>query len=220
MSTILTPTIIRESRSSISIQITRSGEVVVKAPRFVPMFVINQFINSKEEWIIKNTKKFQKKKAGPKQYVQGETFWYLGNEHKLNLGDFTEISVTTTFNFPKFLHFRIQKELEAWYKKQAKEIITKRLAYHTVHMKASYKSVMFSDTKSKWGTCGPDNDLQFNWRLVMVPLVVLDYVVIHELAHTTEKNHGEKFWKKVAANTPAYRQHRKWLNNHAHLLTF
>jgi predicted metal-dependent hydrolase len=91
--------------------------------------------------------------------------------------------------------------------------------HHGLKMNATHSGLMFSDTKSKWGTCMHDNRLQFNWRLVMAPRMVLDYVVIHELAHTKEKNHGRNFWAKVRAFTPAYRQHRKWLTDNAHLLT-
>lgn len=215
-----TPTIIRERRSSISIQITREGEVIVKAPKLMPMFFIKQFLKQKEDWIIKKTKKFQEKPLKARQYMQGEEFWYLGKTYILNIGNFKEISVTTTFNFPKVLLFRIQKELESWYKKQAKEIIGKRLVHQAEKMQAKYTTVMYSDTKSKWGTCGPENDLQFNWRLVMAPLIVLDYVVIHELSHTKHKNHGENFWREVSKHSIGYKSYRKWLNEHAHLLTF
>lgn len=220
MEQIPTPTIIRERRSSISIQITREGEVVVKAPKLMPMFFIKQFLKQKEDWIRKKTKKFQEKPVRKRDYVQGEEFWYLGNTYALTIGNFKEIHVTKTFNFPNVLLFRIQKELESWYKKQAKEIITKRLVHHAKKMNATYTSVMFSDTKSKWGTCGPDNDLQFNWRLVMTPLIVLDYVVIHELAHTKYKNHSERFWREVGKYSIGYKSYKKWLNDHAHLLTF
>lgn len=220
MSQIPTPTIIRASRKTIALHITPRGEVVVKAPRFVPTFIINQFIHSKQDWIIEKTKKVEERKVTPKDYKEGELFFYLGKQYPLHIDTCKEISVTDKLNYPSFLLFCIQKELERWYTRQAREILTQRVAYHAAKMGAEYKSIRFSDTKSKWGTCGPENDLQFNWRLVMVPLVVADYVVIHELVHTTEKNHGVNFWKQVRKFTPAYRQHKKWLNNHAHLLTF
>lgn len=220
MSYIPTPTIIRASRKTIALHITPSGEVIVKAPRFVPTFIIHQFIHSKKDWIIEKTRRVEERKVKPKEYKEGELFFYLGKQYPLHLGNYQEISVTDTFNYPRFLLFCIKKELERWYKRQARDILTQRVAYHAGKMGAEYKSIRFSDTKSKWGTCGPENDLQFNWRLVMVPLVVADYVVIHELVHTTEKNHSINFWKQVRKFTPAYKQHRKWLNNHAHLLTF
>lgn len=220
MATIPVPKIIRSRRSSISFQITPNGELIVKAPLYIPVFLIKQAVKAREEWILRGIEKLEKRKTQPKQYTNDEEFWYLGNKHKLNIGNYKVITLTSTLNFPQVLLFRIQKELATWYQRQAKEIITQRVMSHAEKMGASYKSIMFSDTKSKWGTCGPNNALQFNWRLVMVPLIIIDYVVIHELVHTTEKNHSYAFWRKVRAVTPACKHHRKWLNNHAHLLTF
>jgi len=220
MPTIPDPIIIRSKRSSLSLEINPKAQLVVKAPYYMPMFLINQFIKSKQEWILENIQKVSKRLVKDKHYVEGEEFMYLGILYPLHIGDFKEIGVSKTLNFPKFLLFRAQKEMAEWYKKQAKEIITRRVEINAEKMHAHYTYIYFSDTKSKWGTCGPENDLQFNWRLVMAPLVVLDYVVIHELAHTKEKNHGKNFWNIVGKYTPAFKSHRKWLHAHAHLLTY
>jgi len=195
------------------------GNVIVKAPRLVPNFVIQNFIKEKSDWIEKTLGKVQTRKPIERRYEEGELFLFLGKEHALQFSLTTEIVAKNgKLYFPKAAHFRAQKELTAWYKKQAQDIILKRLEYYAKRMQAEYTQVMFSDTKSKWGTCFPDNSLQFNFRLVMAPLMVLDYVVIHELTHTTEKNHGDAFWRRVRLFTPAYKQHRKWLEEHAHLL--
>lgn len=219
MSTIPIPKIIRSHRSSITLQITRDGELIVKAPIFMPNFVIQKFIDSKNDWIEKTFEKIKVHKPNKKEYREGESFLYLGKKYKLVFHQSINIvAKDEKLLFPKALQFRIKKELENWYLKNAKEIISKRVELKAREMRASYKSIMFSDTISKWGTCTHDNRLQFNWRLVMVPLMVLDYVVIHELSHTTEKNHGRDFWNKVSVYTPAYKQHRKWLNENQRLL--
>lgn len=213
--------IIRQSRASISIQIDRNGEVIVKAPRLVPQFFIDQFINSKKEWIEKGLAKMSTRIPKKKKYQEGEKFLYLGMPHVLQ---FTTGSTILAKNgilyFPKGAAFRIEKELESWFKKQAQQLITDRVKLHAQKMRASYKEIFFSDTISKWGTCFADNTLQFNWRLIMAPLLVIDYVVIHELTHTTEKHHQASFWSRVRNFTPAYRQHRKWLTDNGHLLRF
>lgn len=219
MSSLPEPQIIRSRRSSISIQITKGGALVVKAPYLVPQFVIKQFIASKTDWIEKSFAKVQTRKPQKKTYSEGETFLFLGNELRLRF--YSGIKIVPkdgALYFPKALEFRIQKELENWFKTQAADIIAKRVEFHAQKMNASYKDIFFSDTSSKWGTCFADNRLQFNWRLVMTPLMVLDYVVIHELTHTTEKHHQDSFWRRVRLFTPAYKQHRKWLEQHQHLL--
>jgi predicted metal-dependent hydrolase len=213
------PRLIRSKRQSIALHITPAGELVVKAPLRLPMRIIQQFIQEKNDWIIQTLEKTKRKQNAGKQYVEGETFFYLGSPYTLQFAD--RVTIETRENellFPKALVFRIQKEITSWYIKQAKEKISQRVAFHAAQMNARYSSIMFSDTKSKWGTCGPEDDLQFNWRLIMAPLMVLDYVVIHELAHTKEKNHGRSFWNIVRFHTPAYRQHRNWLNKNTHLL--
>ncbi len=215
-----TPHIIRSNRASIAIHITREGELVVKAPRFAPNFLIHNFLKEKEAWIERTLGKVTTRLPQVKQYKEGEEFWYLGQPRVLTFYNGIEIIVKgTQLLFPKALQFRIQKELSNWLVRQAKETIMLRLEMKAQEMYASFGEVRFSDTSSKWGTCFPDNSLQFNWRLIMAPLMVLDYVIIHELAHTTEKNHSDAFWRKVRQYTPAYRQHRKWLNDNAYLLT-
>ncbi len=211
--------IVRSHRSSIGIRITQDGKIVVSAPHLMPNFFIERFLDEKKDWITKSLSKVQAHpKVTSRKYGEGEEFLYLGKPYKLRLGNFKEIAITHELQFPVGLQFRAQKELTNWYVRQAREKISQRVAYHSAQMQTSYKSIFFSDTSSKWGTCTPDNRLQFNWRLIMAPLMVLDYVVIHELAHTTEKNHSRDFWNIVRRYTPAYRQHREWLNKNATLL--
>jgi predicted metal-dependent hydrolase len=206
----------RSKRRSIALHII-DGKLVVKAPRFVPEFFINNFVNQKTDWIIKNLKRSSKKTA-KKTYQEGEEFLYMGDFYKLKFGDFKEINITKTLNVPAVMSFRIKKELTSWYIKKAKELISERVEYMSKKMGVKYKSIRFSDTSSKWGTCFADNSLQFNWRLIMTPITVINYVVVHELVHTEEKHHQQAFWKKVNLYTPAYKQHKKWLENNKHLL--
>lgn len=212
--------IIKARRRTLSIQITPEGEVVVKAPLLTPNFIIRKFVREKESWIRSHLEKMAAKPKIKRQYGEGEEFLYLGKEYKLHFGNFSRITFTQSrrLDFPEFLKFRIQKELTDLYFKLAKELIVKRTAYHAQRMKVQYGNIMLSDTKSKWGTCTYHNNLQFNWRLIMAPLEVIDYVIIHELSHTKEKNHSRKFWNIVSLETPAYKQHRKWLYTNAHRL--
>jgi predicted metal-dependent hydrolase len=217
MSSIPEYSIERSVRRTVSLHII-NGKLIVKAPKFVPEFMIKNFVNQKEDWILKNLKKTEKLKVNKKTYKEGEEFLYLGDKYKLKYGDFKEINVTNTLNIPSVMSIRIKKELTNWYIKKAKEVISSQVEHMGKKMGAKYKSLRFSDTSSKWGTCFADNSLQFNWRLVMTPLPVLNYVVVHELVHTTEKHHQRSFWRKVDLYTPAYKQHRKWLANNKHLL--
>lgn len=94
----------------------------------------------------------------------------------------------------------------------ARRKLEERLAYWSPRLGVGYGRVSVRDQRTLWGSCSPQGDLSFNWRLVFAPEAVLDYVVIHELAHRREMNHSKRFWAIVAAFSPGYREHRKWLH--------
>lgn len=205
---------------SIALQIKPDATLIVKAPLFTPEWMIKQFLKQHAEWIDKNIQKIQARPSTKKRkYTNGEKFFYFGKEHILDIGEYKEIAFTDTkLEFPNFLEFRIQKELENWYIKNARKVITEQLEYYSKEMGVSYNGLMFSDTMSKWGSCTHDNRLQFNWRLIMAPILAINYVVVHELAHTIEKNHSQDFWRIVGKYNPTFRHQRKWLHTHGHLL--
>jgi predicted metal-dependent hydrolase len=206
----------RAHRRTLTLHITRDGEVVVKAPYLMPEFMIRRFVSEKRDWISKHLqsiKKNQVKKV--EQLAEGVEISYLGKIYPLHITQSDKISVTDRFNVPRGIMFRAKKELTNWYIKQAKQIITERVDHYAELMRLEYKSISYSDTRSKWGTCFVDNRLQFNWRLVMAPITVIDYVCVHELAHTREKNHRREFWKIVATYKPAYKQYIKWLRDNS-----
>jgi predicted metal-dependent hydrolase len=107
--------------------------------------------------------------------------------------------------------YRGKYHLEKWYESEAKKIIKSLVDEYSKKLNLPYAAISFSDTKSKWGSCSSENKLQFNWRLIMAPLLVIRYVVIHELVHTIHKDHQAIFWNKVRQVNPSYKQQIKWL---------
>jgi predicted metal-dependent hydrolase len=81
------------------------------------------------------------------------------------------------------------------------------------------RSVRITDAKERWGSCNAAGSLNFAWRLVMAPPPVIDYVIVHELAHLVEMNHSQRFWGLVGRILPDYAVRRKWLRENEHLLT-
>lgn len=191
--------------------------MVVKAPYLMPRSFIDKFLSQKRDWISKKLSVIKKqKKPTERKYQNGEKFLYLGNVYKLDIGDYKGIKINdTSLCFPNFLKFRIKHELEKWFINEAKNKITERVHYYSQILKTDYSGLRFSDTMSKWGSCSRDNLLQFNWRLIMSPILVLDYVIVHELAHTIEKNHSNRFWSLVRNYKPAYPQYKKWLRDNS-----
>jgi len=101
--------------------------------------------------------------------------------------------------------------LESFLKKKAAQLITGRVAIKAGELGLLPKKVSIRGQKTRWGSCSSRGTVSFNWRLVMVPPEVLDYVVVHELIHLGEHNHSKRFWDKVAALDPRYKNHRSWL---------
>lgn len=96
-------------------------------------------------------------------------------------------------------------------KQAAQSVIPKRVAYFAERMRVTYGMVRIKDQKTRWGSCSAKGNLNFNWRLVMAPEAVLDYVVVHELCHRHCMDHSQRFWQYVEQVMPDYREARKWL---------
>ena len=106
------------------------------------------------------------------------------------------------------------KVLETWLRHQARQDIEARLAHRCVEMRQQPRCIYIRDQRTRWGACSRLGNLSFNWRLVMAPPAVLDYVVVHELAHLAEPNHSPRFWLLVAAFCPEFKRHKAWLREH------
>ena len=112
-----------------------------------------------------------------------------------------------------------EKRLEEPYRKAAKEYIPKRVAYYAKLLGVTYGTISIRDQKTRWGSCSSKGNLNFNYRLILAPPKVLDYVVIHELCHRKEMNHSKKFWSYVESIMPDYKEYRKWLKENGNSLS-
>ena len=108
--------------------------------------------------------------------------------------------------------------LERWLRELARAEIEAGVAQQARRMRLSPKAVTIRDQKTRWGSCSSRGTLSFNWRLIMVPPTVMEYVIIHELAHMKEPNHSADFWQVVAAYYPAHKEARAWLRKNAALM--
>ena len=93
----------------------------------------------------------------------------------------------------------------------AREIFTRQVCFYADRMNVSYGRISIREQKTRWGSCSSEGNLNFHWKLVLMPPEVLDYVVVHELAHRKEMNHSRKFWAEVKNVLPDYEKRRKWL---------
>ncbi len=114
----------------------------------------------------------------------------------------------------------VRRALVAWYRKQAERVFAARVALYAGDVGVRVERIFIRSARTNWGTCSSKRNLGFNWRLVLAPLDIVDYVVVHELAHLRELNHSKDFWRIVQRYCPDFKQRRKWLRENERQLAF
>ncbi len=115
-------------------------------------------------------------------------------------------------------HADLKERFKEWFVEHAKLTIPPRVEFYAENMGAAYNAIMISDMQYRWGSCTPAKTLNFNWRLVKAPMHVVDYVVVHELAHILEHNHSPRFWQLVKTQIPYFETSKNWLKTHGECL--
>ncbi len=215
--------LIRSKRKSIALEIKNDGALVVRAPFFVKDELIQRFVDQKRDWIDKIHHRARQRltQFRPKQFIEGEKFLYLGKEYTLHIAEdmFGKLLFEDKFILSSRYLPKARRLFERWYKEEAFSVFTKRCRFYAKQIGVNYKCLKLSSAKRRWGSCHPQGSLCFNWRLVMAPLEILDYVVVHELAHLKELNHSSRFWAVVEKVFPGHRDAKKWLKeNHFRLM--
>ncbi|MBN1614508.1 MAG: M48 family metallopeptidase, partial [Deltaproteobacteria bacterium] len=217
----------KRRKRTLSLQVQRDGSVVIQAPWRVPLAEIDDFYERKKSWIGRrlDERLIQQPLRKPEAFSSGERFFYLGIPHPLEVVDESGIKEPLSFTGDRFILQGAyvpqgSRLFFEWYRAQAETHLAERLRHYGKQMDLPSIDFRLSDARHRWGSCSPHNRLSLNWRLIMTPPAVIDYVVIHELMHRREKNHSRNFWQLVEAVMPDYRQHQRWLKKHVHLLEF
>ena len=221
MSKIPITKIIRSKRKNITLLVTHDATLIVRAPTQTSLSYIEKLVAQKADWIERKMREFKQcPKVTKKTFSAGEEFIFLGKKYKLVPTDGFKIEITKNLEllFPRVFLWRAKVRLLDWYKKQAKQELISRTEALALKTGLSYHSVDISQAKGCWGSCSPRNVIHLNWRLIMAPKEVLEYVIMHELTHTLEKNHSTRFWNRLAGFFPEYAKQRHWLRKNGHLL--
>lgn len=216
--------IIYSQRKTVSISVGRDGSVSVRAPLFFNDKEVDKIVADKISWIEKKQqhieeRKRQRKNIQKRDYMNGSTMPYLGNEYPIQIVLCDGLK-TPVVNFcldyfqvrvGAFDQEQIKNAFRTWYIKQAKTIYLERIEYYQKIVKEPFGQVRIKEQKSCYGSCSSKRNLNFNWKCVLAPKEVLDYIVVHELCHLKELNHSKRFWSEVEKVMPDYQIYKKWL---------
>lgn len=215
-------TLVRSKRNSVSLAVRSDAAIVVRAPLRVSVSFIDAFIERHTEWIRRSVARMRSRLSlSEHRYDDGELFWYLGERYPLRVSEIGKLSVNfldNEFVLLRRFRSRAKERLCAWYRREAKKILSERVAYFARKHGFAYRSVRINAARTRWGSCSGKGSLNFTFRLAMAPLSVIDYVVVHELVHLSHPNHSQWFWKAVAEICPNFARERQWLKENGHRL--
>lgn len=222
----------RNRKKTMAIKISPGGEVTVLAPQDLSEDKILAIVQKKAQWIIEKQEAVGRRNfESAKEFVSGEAYPYLGREYRLKVirkapgkdercelvnGRLrVEISQNLIYEAEKRA---IKRALRHWYEARAEEKITERVAHYSRQIGTKPFYIQIKNQKRRWGSCSHNGFIRFNWKIIMAPLVVLDYVIVHELCHLLYKHHSFQFWQKVQSVLPDYKRRRKLLRQYSEVL--
>lgn len=206
-------------RRTLELTVERDGSLVLSAPGDVPVARLERFAKQKRFWVYQ---KLAAKEALPparpaRQFVTGEGFPYLGRSHRLQLVARLEVPVKLADGRFKMLRSeaaRGRAALVRWYAAHAQPWLAERVQRHAGRVRVEPGSVSVQDLGFRWGSCGKGRQLHFHWQAILLPPRIIDYIVVHELAHLREPHHTPAFWRIVERAMPDWEQRRRWLAEH------
>jgi len=215
--------IVKSRRRTVSLEINQEGVLTVRAPYGLDRTTIDDILKRHQPWIRKKRQEVQRRQelSRPKKFEDGEKFLWLGKEYPLRIVARVRPSLVFTgerFELAASSILSARQLFEAWFKEQARFYLSSRLKEIARKTGFKYQKFRLSSAQTRWGSCSAKGTISLVWRLMMAPPEIIDYLIIHELAHTKEKNHSRAFWRLVEELLPDYRERRRWLRKNGYRL--
>ncbi len=214
--------LIRTNRRSLSLSISKNGELVVRAPRKLSMQYILTFIKEKEKWINEKKKEILNNSFNNKPFLNYEYFLFCGKKFKrVEQRGIKKIELTENEFVLPVINDESKMIILAsnWYINQSKTILENRVEYFANLMQINYSKIVVMNNKRRWGACTQNGVIKFNFRIVMLPHKAIDYVIIHELTHLLEFNHSPAFYKIIESIMPDYKSAKNELKKYDFVLS-
>lgn len=225
--------IVYRNRKTVGISVSAERGVQVAAPKWVSKSQIHEIILGKAPWVLNKLSYINEIKASTpeKDFKSGENILYLGENLQLGVQEHPQLYSSSVsligdkilVTIPSHLSYDerrdvIRYSLIEWYKNRVSDIVKERLQYFTNLTGLQPVKVLIKEHKRIWGSCTGKNTININWKIVMAPLPIIDYLIVHELAHIKIKNHSSQFWNLVASILPDCKESSKWLKKNGYKL--
>ncbi|MCD6478472.1 MAG: M48 family metallopeptidase [Candidatus Diapherotrites archaeon] len=219
--------IIRKSKRAkhLQLQINSNAmlEVVVPIRRNIPFPYIEKFLLEKKRWILRNVQKAEE--IARKAREKSNYILFLGREVPIEIIESERKRATAKpgagrliVKVPIGRKDLAKRAIRAFYKKFARSILERLVREKASEMNLSFSRISVRSNKMQWGSCSPRKVLSFSWRLIAAPQAVVEYIVVHELAHIQHNNHSKAFWRTVQKYCPDYKKYERWLRKHGDLI--
>lgn len=221
----------RRGRRRVTLQLEPREGLRVLAPRRLALRQVESVLRQEAAWLRRRLAEVRRWEAAhpPRRYASGETLPLLGEAWPLEVSEDAgrrRASVTRTRRDggPGVIRLRLpaglpagerralaRRTLEAWYRRLARRLLEKRAAHWSGRLGVAVAAISVRDPRTRWGSCSSTGRMSFSWRLAMAPPAVLDYLVVHELAHRVHADHSPAFWRLVETHAPRAKRLRAWL---------
>lgn len=212
------------NRRTTDIVIERDGKVVVRPPADYAPEQVDEVVESKRLWIYRNLAEWKDLNACAvvREWVSGETFLYLGREHRLKL--VSDQTVPLKLQEGSFCLQRsliehqgttgAREAFKQFYIEKGTERFAARVAFYAPKVGVTPSYIKVKEMGYRWASCSPSGNLNFHWKCMMAPARIIDYIVVHELCHFHHSDHHDAFWNEVDKVMPDYRERKNWLRLH------
>lgn len=224
-------TIVRSSRRTVKLRVASADRIEITAPHRFSASEAVRLLQAKQAWLCRQLAQLADLAANAVNTAAepGAELLYLGGSYTLTVFTGTASRPYVTLEDSRLIaHLPagsaarranlLAATLKAWYARQAADLLVTRTEHWAALLGLRPGRVSIREQKSRWGSCSSRGNINYNWRIVMAPPAVVDYLIVHELCHLRVPNHSAAFWQLVADAVPAYKDHRKWLRVNGPLL--
>ena len=213
-------------KKTISMRV-KDNKLIIKAPRTVSRKNLDEVIQRKQKWIKQRAiLDFEEQNLRNRKFIDNENFYFRGNQYRLSLilGIKEEVKIVgglllvTCKDDRSIDRKNVRSLIKDFYVSESVKILNTRTNKFAKKMKVKPMGITVKNYVSKWGSCTSKNKISYNWRIIMAPNCIVDYLIIHELCHIIEHNHSKNFWHHVGTYCEDFQEKRKWLRENGHKL--